>query len=133
MNQVPMDEGGTRTYRGASLEELLPQIREELGADALITRQRDGVVGGIGGFFGKKTVEIEARPAVAPYPPTVAFDPPRLDIYDASEAEVEEARPAPIGTPLLDELYRQASPFAERLTAAELELDLDNDEPEPEP
>src|SRR3954451_3946356 len=136
MSKLNGNQGDTRTFRGASLEELLPQIREELGPDALITRQRDGVVGGIGGFFGKKTVEVEARPAgnlfAVPSPPPVpvGFEPlqaPRLDIYDASEAEVEEARPGPSPTNnrLLDELYRQASPFAEKLTEAEHELDLD--------
>src|SRR6185437_3639158 len=38
-------------------------------------------------------------------------------LYDTSEAEAEEARPTT--NRLLDELYRQASPFAERLTEAE--------------
>src|ERR1700750_1572119 len=93
----PNGEGGARTFRGASLEELLPQIREELGPDALITRQRDGVVGGIGGFFGQKTVEVEAVPAGATLPPPSAVPgaarAPRLDLYDTSEAEAEEARP----------------------------------------
>ena len=42
---------GTVTYRGRSLEEVLPQIREELGPDAIIERQRTGLVGGVGGFF----------------------------------------------------------------------------------
>ena len=36
----------TRTYQGASLEELLPQIRADLGAGAVITRRREGVTGG---------------------------------------------------------------------------------------
>ena len=46
----------TRTYQGASLEELLPRIREELGAGAVITRRREGVTGGFAGFFGKRGV-----------------------------------------------------------------------------
>lgn len=57
-----------RTYRGTSLEELIPRIREELGPDAVITKRREGIVGGIAGFFGKRCVEVEARagrPAVA--------------------------------------------------------------------
>ena len=86
----------------------------------MITRQREGIVGGIGGFFGKKTVEVEARPAGSPLPPQSArpAQPPRLDLYDTSEAEAETARPSTTNR-LLDELYRQASPFAERLTEAE--------------
>src|SRR5689334_5698698 len=51
----------TRTYRGSSLEELLPRIRAELGDDAVVVRQREGLTGGVAGFFQKRTVEIEAR------------------------------------------------------------------------
>ncbi len=64
-----------RTYRGASLEELIPRIREELGPDAVITKRREGIVGGIAGFFGKRCVEVEARaarPAIAPVLPAEA-------------------------------------------------------------
>jgi flagellar biosynthesis protein FlhF len=50
-----------RTFRGESLEELLPQIREELGPDAVILRQRDGLTGGVAGFFQKRCVEVDAR------------------------------------------------------------------------
>ena len=50
----------TRTYRGRSLEELLPRVRAELGPDAVIVRQREGLTGGVGGFFQKRMVEIEA-------------------------------------------------------------------------
>ena len=44
--------GDVRVFRGRSLEEVLPQIRAELGPDAIITRQREGLQGGIAGFFG---------------------------------------------------------------------------------
>lgn len=54
---------GLRTYRGASLEELLPRIRQELGADAVVLAERNGIVGGIGGFFGRRCIEIDAAPA----------------------------------------------------------------------
>jgi flagellar biosynthesis protein FlhF len=47
-------------YRGASIDEVLPKIRAELGADAVILSEREGIVGGIGGFFAKKCVEVEA-------------------------------------------------------------------------
>src|SRR6516225_2325021 len=62
---------GLRTYRGATLEELIPQIREELGPDAIILREREGLIGGVGGFFSKKCVEVEARAGA-----------PRIDVYD---------------------------------------------------
>lgn len=52
---------GVRTYRGRTLEEILPQIREELGPDAIILREREGLVGGVGGFFAQRFIEVEAR------------------------------------------------------------------------
>ena len=54
-----------RTFRGRSLEELIPRIREELGADAIVLRSREGLAGGVAGFFQKQYVEVEAR---APLP-----------------------------------------------------------------
>ena len=51
----------TRKYQGGTLDELLPKIREELGDDAIVVRQREGLTGGVGGFFQKRCVEVEAR------------------------------------------------------------------------
>ena len=64
-------EDGVKTFRGESLEELLPKIREELGPDAIVLRQRDGLDGGIGGFFQRRCVEVVARRAA-----------PRVNLYD---------------------------------------------------
>ena len=61
----------TRTYRGRSLEELLPQVRAELGPDAVIVRQREGLTGGVGGFFQKRMVEIEATAGGADAPASI--------------------------------------------------------------
>jgi hypothetical protein len=69
-----------RTFRGRSLEELLPQIRQQLGPDAIVLRQRDGLMGGIGGFFQQRFVEVDARAGA-----------PRIDTYD----EEPEAPTAP--------------------------------------
>ena len=68
---------GVRTYRGRKLEDLIPQIRAELGPDAIILRQRDGLMGGVGGFFAQKCVEVDAQAA----PPHVR----QIDIYDEDE------------------------------------------------
>src|SRR5438067_945161 len=117
-----MSEPETKTYRGESFEALLPLIREELGPDAVITRRREGVVGGIGGFFGKKCVEIEAcgplpvptfvpRAAAKPTLPSSAI----VDIYDGPD---EEDEPAVDDSPLLEALLAQASPFAVELAEA---------------
>src|SRR4051812_45235762 len=58
---VSSSEEGVKTFRGESLERLLPQIREELGSDAVILRQRVGLKGGVGGFFQKRCVGVDAR------------------------------------------------------------------------
>jgi flagellar biosynthesis GTPase FlhF len=82
---------GVRTYRGRKLEDLIPQIREELGPDAIILRQREGLTGGVGGFFAQKCVEVDAQAAQ-----------PRVDIYD--EMDVDQS--------LLDEID---DPYGERV------------------
>jgi hypothetical protein len=69
----------TRTFRGRSLEEVLPQIKAALGPDAEIVRQREGLMGGVGGFFQHPCVEVEVRPG-EPLPP--ARPARRFDAYD---------------------------------------------------
>jgi hypothetical protein len=68
---APATDAGVTTFRGRTLEELLPQIREQLGPDAVVVRQRDGLMGGIGGFFQQRFVEVDARAGHA-----------RVDVYD---------------------------------------------------
>ncbi|WP_372791382.1 hypothetical protein [Paraconexibacter sp.] len=55
----------TRTYRGRGLDELLERIKAELGPDAVIVAQREDVEGGVGGFFAKRVIEVDARPGGA--------------------------------------------------------------------
>src|SRR5579871_3383638 len=74
---------GVRTYRGRTLEELLPQIKEELGADAVILREREGLVGGVGGFFAQRFIAVEARRG----------DGQSIDIYDDSPEDYVRALP----------------------------------------
>jgi flagellar biosynthesis GTPase FlhF len=50
-----------KTYRGRSLEEVLPQIKAELGPDALVVAQREAHEGGVGGFFAKRMVEFDVQ------------------------------------------------------------------------
>jgi flagellar biosynthesis protein FlhF len=115
----------TRTYQGASLEELLPRIREELGAGAVITRRREGVTGGFAGFFGKRCVEVEAQ-AGAP----VQSVPARsvFDAYDATrEPELDMDSDLDVGVdadgPVMRSFIEQASPFADVLDDALVERD----------
>src|SRR5579872_6226492 len=75
----------TRTFRAESLEEALGAVRRQIGADAIVVRQREGIVGGIGGFFGKRCVEIDVEcPPPAPKPSAV---PPRAvgNAYTAAD------------------------------------------------
>jgi flagellar biosynthesis GTPase FlhF len=73
-----------RTYRGRTLEEVIPQIRAELGPDAVILREREGLIGGVSGFFQKRCVEVEACAAL-----------PQIDVYD----DEDDATPEMIGMP----------------------------------
>src|SRR5947209_8219458 len=81
---------GVRTYRGRRLEELIPTIRAELGADAIILREREGLVGGVGGFFAQRFIEVQARPGA-----------PKVDLYDDEESPDPDIRvpPAPKAPP----------------------------------
>ncbi|MGD1055911.1 MAG: hypothetical protein ABR992_00710 [Solirubrobacteraceae bacterium] len=67
----------TRVYRGRSVEELVPQIQRDLGADAIIVRRREGLTGGVLGFFQRAFVEIEAMPGG-----------PGVDLYDEDEHDL---------------------------------------------
>src|SRR5262245_48136458 len=46
-----------------------------MGPDAIVVRRRDGLVGGVGGFFQRPFVEVEARAAG-----------PRVDVFDDVDA-----------------------------------------------
>jgi Meckel syndrome type 1 protein len=74
---APADPAVT-TFRGRTLEELLPQIRDQLGSEAIVVRQRDGLMGGIGGFFQQRFVEVDAKAGGA-----------RIDVYDEQPATPE--------------------------------------------
>jgi flagellar biosynthesis protein FlhF len=117
-----------RVFRGRSLEEVLPQIRDELGPDAIITRQREGLQGGIAGFFQKQFVEVEAR-AGTPRVQSSGRRAPVLDIYDDDDS-VAPPRAVPLedddaatneglSSPAIQAMLEQAAPFADYLSAAD--------------
>src|SRR3712207_6589389 len=79
-----------------SLEELLPKVRAELGPDAVIVRQREGLTGGVGGFFQKRLVEIEAAAPDdvevaegAPFVPGREGGPMGVDVRDDTPATTD--------------------------------------------
>jgi flagellar biosynthesis protein FlhF len=110
----------TKTYRGKTLDEVLPQIRAELGDDAIILRRREGIVGGIGGFFGRRCVEVDAIASpIAAAAPTVALPASRVfDAYDAGNVAGDD-----VENPVIRTMMDQAHPFAQALQAAELRVE----------
>ena len=117
----------TKTFRGRSLEEVLPLIKADLGPDAEIVRQREGLTGGVGGFFQRACVEIDAKPGE----PEVR----RFDAYDDEPALPDSFEPDPLplqdevpqqdesiteglSAPGIQEILRQAAPFADHLSQA---------------
>lgn len=98
----------TRTFRGRSLEEILPRIRTELGPDAVVVRRREGLAGGVGGFFQKQFIEVEARAGS----PLMAYEDDG-PIMDHASAHDEGMR-----SPAIQALVESAAPFAEQLERA---------------
>src|SRR4029450_9561148 len=98
-------QSDVKTYRGRTLEELLPQIREELGPDAIVLRRREGLAGGMGGFFQKHFVEVDARKAL----------PDETPLEIRNDRATEEG----LSTPGAHPRVAQASPFPDTLSRAE--------------
>jgi flagellar biosynthesis GTPase FlhF len=90
------------------VEELTARIHDELGPDAIILRRREGLTGGLAGFFQRPFIELEAIPGA-----------PRLDVYDdVSSAAPTPApasppfqTPAPAPAPAPAEQSQQAAPM----------------------
>ena len=110
---------GVRVYRGRNLIDLIPRIRADLGPDAVILREREGVVGGINGFFAKRFVEVEAQAA------------PRVDLYDDDDDDDGDDDDQPEGDQSQDDWsegdrYDQSEDdqtFADELAGAEVETE----------
>src|SRR5690349_24838785 len=111
-----MNATETKTYRGRTLEEVLPKIKAELGPDAEIVRQRSGLTGGVGGFFQRQCVEVDAKaPVERPRRRFDAYDedPGELAVGSRQSAEVEpEPELEPDFAPFVPE-----TPEAEGLSA----------------
>ncbi|HEX8101130.1 MAG TPA: hypothetical protein VF533_00820 [Solirubrobacteraceae bacterium] len=105
-------EPEVKIFRGRSLEEVLPQIRAELGPDAIVLRRREGLTGGIGGFFQRPYVEVEASGPDGGATLRAAAD-------AALEARNDRATAEGMASPAIQLLLDQASPFADQLQAAQ--------------
>ena len=127
----------TKTFRGRTLEEVLPQIKADFGPDAEIIRQREGLTGGVGGFFQRACVEVEARPGEPEERPQRRFDayddepamPEPLPVFEPDPLpEPDESMTEGLEAPGIQEIMRQAAPFANHLSQA-LEPDPGPKEP----
>src|SRR3954454_9836401 len=94
-----------QTFRGRSLEDVLPQVREALGPDAIVLRRREGLKGGVGGFFQRPFVEVEARRPLE----NERYGMPRNDRATAEG----------LASSAIQALVDQASPFADALSRAQ--------------
>jgi flagellar biosynthesis GTPase FlhF len=88
-----------RVYRGRTVDELIPKIEAELGLDAIVVRRHRGLEGGIGGFFQRPFVEIQARAGT-----------PRVDLYDEDPGN-PALPPAPGATAPQPALRRPAGAY----------------------
>src|SRR4051812_49138384 len=104
MEASTSNDPDVKTFRGRSLEEILPQIREELGPDAIVLRRREGLTGGVGGFFQRPYVEVDARGP--------------LGDESALEIRNDRATAEGLSSPAVQALFEQATPFADALAAA---------------
>jgi SRP54-type protein, GTPase domain len=90
------DAATPRVFRGRTVGELIPRIERDLGPEAIVVRRREGLTGGVFGFFQHPWVEIEAVPGG-----------PGVDLYDEPDSV---APPAATETP--SPPPRPASPAA---------------------
>jgi flagellar biosynthesis GTPase FlhF len=79
-----------KTFRGLSWAEVEAKVRAELGDDAVVVRQREGLSGGVGGFFQRRLYEVDALAGAA------------ADAAVAAEAPSAPAMPMPADAPVSD-------------------------------
>jgi flagellar biosynthesis protein FlhF len=107
----------TKTYRAANLSEALAQVRAELGPDAVVIRRREGLHGGVAGFFQKAVVEIEAHagggidlrddsPAMPGIAPTLTRDAATAGFAAALATAQGNPEPKPYADPAIDAIPR---------------------------
>jgi flagellar biosynthesis protein FlhF len=104
----------TKTYRATTLTDALAQVRAELGPDAVVVRRREGLHGGVAGFFQKSVVEIEAHPgagidirdddvpAMPDVAPTLARDAAAAGFATALATAKRNPDPRPYADPAVD-------------------------------
>ncbi len=94
----------TKTYRAATLADVLAQVRGELGPDAVVVRRREGREGGLAGFFQKAVIEVDAYAGA-----------PSLDVRDDDAPVMPDA---PVAAPAADGAH--TAPLSDGAPAAPL-------------
>jgi len=104
----------TKTYRATTLTDALAQVRAELGPDAVVVRRREGLHGGVAGFFQKSVVEIEAHsgagidlrdddaPAMPDVAPTLTREAATAGFAAALATATRNPEPRPYANPAID-------------------------------
>jgi flagellar biosynthesis GTPase FlhF len=110
----------TKTFRAGTLAEALAQVREDLGPDAVIVRRREGLEGGVAGFFQKAVIEVDAHAGV-----------PSLDVRDDDEPAMPDAPALPDAPATADVAPALAREAAAAGFAAALATAQRNPEPRP--
>lgn len=82
----------TKQFVGTSIDEVLRDIRAELGDEAVILQTRKVVKGGLGGFFGKELIEVTAADSLDDGAVATATAAPSIDITDEEPAPPRFAR-----------------------------------------
>jgi flagellar biosynthesis GTPase FlhF len=108
----------TKTFRASSLTDALAQVRAELGPDAVVVRRREGLHGGVAGFFQKAVVEIEAHsgagidlrdddaPAMPDVAPTLTREAAAAGFAAALATAQGNPDPKPYADPAIDAIPR---------------------------
>jgi flagellar biosynthesis protein FlhF len=115
-----------KTYRGRSLEEVLPQIKAEMGPDALVVAQRDAHEGGVGGFFARRMIEVDVQVGDPMHP---TFDTSVGESHDERVARFTEQLEAALSTGKQPAAPAQMPAVSEQVD--EFPMDEDHFEPTP--
>jgi hypothetical protein len=112
---------GVHTYRGRTLQDLLPRIHAELGTDAVIVDERERFLDDVSGFSAQSFVEVDARRHDGP-PICAGRAAPSADLNDQSqhrdgEPAVTRPEAMPVAQPT-QPVARIPTPTARRFETA---------------
>src|SRR3954447_25248465 len=99
---TPQDQQqDARTYRGRTLDELVPQIRRDLGDDAVIVARRVLTSGGVAGVFARRESGVAVVPGGPDRTATRACDAVLADEEDRRDRYARRPPAAPAHRPVV--------------------------------